>query len=118
MEVGTMETRYFAEGRGTSTPWGSAQSSTKYARGIVGYETASHGGFHLTPAREADLDSKLREVGLTAVEARMGYEAGWYEEDCSAYAVIYAWPEFFPNTPQAEALESLTYWCRSHAERS
>lgn len=73
---------------------------------------------HLTPARELELDAELRKVGLTAELARMGYEPGWYEEDCSAYAVIYAWPELFPNTLRDDALESLTYWCRSHAERS
>lgn len=115
--VSTVETTYFDEGRGTSTPWGSAQASYRYARGIVGYITASHGGFHLTASREAELDRKLREVGLTAEVARMGYEPGWYEEDCCANAVIFGWPELFPKNDKVEALESLRYWATSYEDR-
>jgi hypothetical protein len=106
------EVRWYDEGHGPITPWGRADVRTIYADGISSYETPSHGGFRLTKAREAELDAKLREVGLSAEQARMGYPAGWYEEDCSAYAIAFAWPEVWPGHTPAEALEGLRRWIR------
>lgn len=101
----------------TYTPWGASQDSHRYDKGIVFYDTASHGGFHLTPSREAELDAFLRTHGMSATAARMGYDPGWYEEDCCAYAVLACWPELFPNhedgepaTTRADCIERLRYW--------
>ena len=93
------------------TPWGASDYSQRYAPGIVFYGTPSHGGFHLTPKREQELDVKLREHGITAEEARMGYAPGWYEEDCSVYAVMFAFDEARPGpTTPEHCLERLRYW--------
>lgn len=94
----------------TQTPWGPSDSSEHVAPGVVFYSTPSHGGFHLTPRREAVLDERLREHGITAEEARMGYEPGWYEEDCCAHAVIVAFPDLFPERDPVAALDRLRYW--------
>lgn len=115
-------TQWHHPGKGPRTPWGRADSTTTYGLpGVVFYDTPSHGGFHLTERREAELDGKLRAVGLSAEDARMGYEPGWYEEDCSALAVLYAWPEIIADpakrTP-AEDLERLRYWIGSHEEHA
>ena len=92
------------------TPWGQSDCSVEYGPGVTFYGTPSHGGFHLSPEREAELDMRLREHGITAEAARMGYEPGWYEEDCSAYAVVVAFPELFPSEDSLVALACLRYW--------
>jgi single-stranded DNA-binding protein len=103
------------------TPWGESDSEHVYADGIVFYGTPSHGGFKLDGIREDRLEEMLMDIGLTTEQARMGYEPGWYEEDCCALAVLMMWPELFADesrTPrnvdsgeQADAwLQSLLYW--------
>jgi len=44
--LGRIQTRMTA-----STPWGLSQMATIYDEGVVAHTTASHGGFHLSPAR-------------------------------------------------------------------
>lgn len=96
-----------------STPWGTSDYSKTFLPGVTFYGTPSHGGFHLSPEREAELDAKLREHGITAKQARMGYSHGWYEEDCSANAVGFAFPETRPDGCTAEeCLEGLRRWLR------
>lgn len=93
------------------TPWGRSDHQEMVVPGVTAVSTPSHGGFKLSPAREADLDARLREHGLTAERARMGYEPGWYEEDCSALAVMFAFPQTRgPETTAEECLERLRYW--------
>jgi len=99
------------------TPWGASDYSETFAEGITFYGTPSHGGFRLSPERELELDGKLRDCGITAEQARMGYAPGWYEEDCSAHAVAYAWPELMPqdrDTTQQDDLDMLRYWLIKH----
>lgn len=67
----------------TSTPWGASQSTTKWAPGIMQYSTASHGGFHLSPTRNAEMPAALR------------IDSGWYEEDCEWALVAVAFPVVF-----------------------
>lgn len=108
------------------TPWGASDFSKKYAPGVVFYSTPSHGGFKLSAKREAELDARLREVGLSAEEARLGYDTGWYEEDCSANAVVFGWPELFSDlTPdrdaastREDALATLKRWVSYREERA
>ncbi len=54
---------------GTQTPWGKSDYSSKYARGIIFYGTPGHGGFHLSPTRNALVHPAWRRNN------------GWYEED-------------------------------------
>lgn len=73
-----------------STPWGLAQDEHEIAPGIVRYYTASHGGIHLSPERQAELANKF---------AFQTWARGpWYEEDEDVAAVVIAFPEFF--TPE------------------
>lgn len=67
----------------TSTPWGAAQSSHRYARGIVCYSTAGHGGFHVSPTVNQKIHPALR------------IKNGWYEEDCEWAFVALSFPHLF-----------------------
>lgn len=82
----------------TSTPWGPAQSSKKFAKGIVFYSTAGHGGFHLTKSRQAEMKEKFPWF------TPWGGNHEWFEEDCDANVVIMAWPWFFKDESLACAL--------------
>jgi hypothetical protein len=70
------------------TPWGPSQSSQEFAPGITLYHTASHGGFHLSPARVAAMPKALRECPTWA-------GTNWYEEDLDWSMVVVAFPQFF-----------------------
>jgi len=82
----------------TSTPWGAAQYSKHYARGIVSYNTAGHGGFHVS----SKLNMKIPDF--------MRAKDGWYEEDCEWAKVAVIFPEFFDAKTVAAAKESLKNW--------
>lgn len=73
----------------THTPWGPAQRTTELAPGITEYSTASHGGLHLSPEREA----KVREL-FPEHRPFCGLPC-WYEEDCDWAYVALAWPACF-----------------------
>lgn len=66
-----------------STPWGPSQGATFYAEDVVFHSTASHGGFHLSAARNAKVHPMLRVAG------------GWYEEDEAWAIVAIAFPHLF-----------------------
>lgn len=68
---------------GAGTPWGSSQVATVYAEGVVSHSTASHGGFCLSPERNAKVPPSLRAAD------------GCYEEDCAWTAVAIVFPELF-----------------------
>lgn len=53
-----------------NTPWGALQGQTTVAKGIVSVWTGSHGGYRLSPEREAQIPEYMRKDG-------------WYEEDCN-----------------------------------
>jgi hypothetical protein len=74
----------------TSTPWGIAQTSTAYGRGVIEYKTARHGGFHVSPALNRTMPDHLR------------IEDGWYEEDADWARVALAFPDRF-NAHDLEA---------------
>lgn len=65
------------------TPWGASQGATVYAEGVVSHHTASHGGFHLSSDRNAQVHPMLRASD------------GFYEEDCCWAAVAVTFPELF-----------------------
>lgn len=67
------------------TPWGPSQGTTIYAEGIVSHSTASHGGFHLTVERNAQVHPMLRVDG------------GFYEEDAAWAIVAITYPQHFTS---------------------
>jgi len=66
-----------------NTPWGPSHGATVYADGVVAHTTAGHGGFVLSPARNAKVHPMLRAVD------------GWYEEDVCWAAVALTFPDLF-----------------------
>ena len=81
-----------------STPWGGSQGATVYADGIVSHTTASHGGFHLSAERNAEVHPLLRS------------ESGWYEEDCAWAIVAITFPALFTTYERRCAEKSLKDW--------
>lgn len=67
----------------TSTPWGPAQSTKKYAHGVNLYSCAGHGGFKVSPKKNESVHPALRRAD------------GWYEEDCDWARVVLAFTELF-----------------------
>lgn len=82
----------------TSTPWGAAQDSKKYATGIISYSTASHGGFHLSKTRQEEMPEVLRNP------------SGWYEEDCEWCKVVIAFSRYFEPKELLQAYDTLRDW--------
>ena len=66
----------------TTTPWGPAETTDEVAPGITFYTTASHGGYYLSPERNAEIPLGLRMETF----CKLGLE-GWYEEDFDARIV-------------------------------
>lgn len=56
------------------TPWGPAQTADVIAPGIVFYTTASHGGYHLSPERNALIPLAVRRKTF----CKLGMK-GWYD---------------------------------------
>lgn len=65
------------------TPWGRADYKNVIADGITFYGTPSHGGFHLSPERQAAMPDALR------------LPDPWYEEDCDWVRIVCAFPDVF-----------------------
>lgn len=84
------------------TPWGPSQTSEEIAPGIVRHNTASHGGYYLSPERVAEMPMALRSFKPFA-------GSNWYEEDCDWAVVALAFPQFFPLVKR-EALATLKHF--------
>ena len=82
------------------TPWGPSQLVREIAPGIVRYDTASHGGYYVSPERVAAMPKPLREFRPFA-------GPNWYEEDCDWSVVAAAFPQFFPPDAVAAARDTL-----------
>lgn len=80
------------------TPWGPSQGATVYADGILCHSTAGHGGFQLTPDRNALVHPTLRAAD------------GFYEEDCDWAAVAQAFPELFTDHERSAADDTIRNW--------
>jgi hypothetical protein len=78
-----------------NTPWGKSDSSRQIVRGIMFYDTASHGGYHLSKLMNLRIPSYMRN------------ENGWYEEDCEAAKVHICLSEFFPDHWFPTAMKTL-----------
>lgn len=72
------------------TPWGQSDCQYHVAGGIVSYSTPSHGGYHLSAARQKQLHA--------SAHVNNSYNGpAWWEEDCD-WAVVFL---SFPNEFQA-----------------
>jgi hypothetical protein len=87
------------------TPWGSAQSATYYANGVIAYTTASHGGFHLSK-------TALRRVPeyLQTADAYANGRDGWFEEDCASAIVVVCFPELFKSEWRENAVSTMRHF--------
>lgn len=86
------------ERAGVTTPWGQSQNARVIAPGIVLHTTAGHGGFYLSPERNA------------CVPVYMRRNDGWYEEDCDWAIVATVYAAFFDEQDRAAADEALRQW--------
>jgi hypothetical protein len=80
---------------GTRTPWGTADSVEKVARGVVFYGTSGHGGYHLSKTVNAQVHPALRDL------------KGWYEEDQAYAIVVFSLPGLFDAGRIAAAITKL-----------
>ncbi|TNM60114.1 DUF7007 domain-containing protein [Aliirhizobium smilacinae] len=79
------------------TPWGWSQIVTVYAEGIVSHVTASHGRFHLSPERNAQVHAFLRS-------------ADCFYEDCCWAAVTITFPNLFTGDERRIADKKCETW--------
>ncbi|MTH94730.1 hypothetical protein [Roseibium sp. RKSG952] len=79
----------------TSTPWGRAQTATKYGPGITSYDTPGHGGFKVSDGRNKLIPTPYRN------------DNGWYEEDSEWAKVAATFPEHFTSFEIKEARKTL-----------
>lgn len=68
---------------GSSTPWGPAQVSRRYADGVIGHSTDGHGGFQLDEEANARVHPAYRNAN------------GFYEEDGEWSKVAATFPHLF-----------------------
>lgn len=90
--AGTPSARY--DGR-----WGTLNRRDAVAPGIDWIDAANHGGFILTADRVAAMPAELRAESFT--------HDNYFEEDCSAAAVLVAFPQYFDADRVARAAKHL-----------
>lgn len=86
------DTRWYPEGQGPHTPWGSGQYVKPFGRGIAEIGTAGHGGVRVS--RALAKKSMLPEVLKVAIP-QGGYY--WFEEDCAYSLVVLTFPDRFED---------------------
>ena len=91
------------------TPWGTSQTRTEMAKGIVFYTTSSHGGMHLTKARMDKMPEQFKSERGYGTHAERNGE-GWFEEDCEVGLVIEAFPDDFTPEQVETAKKSNRNW--------
>lgn len=85
-----------------NTPWGYADSQRRVADGITFASTPSHGGYHLNPARHAELLARFPRFTTWA-------GGPWYEEDSDWAVVAITFPEAFPADAVERAITCARY---------
>jgi hypothetical protein len=83
------------------SPWGKPDYGYRLADGITQIGTPSHGGIHLSRARQAKMP------GYFKAECADG---NWYEEDCAWCVVAIAFPDAFDAKSQDAAKDTLRNW--------
>ena len=91
---------------GSRTPWGAAQTVTPVGPGIVSVDTDGHGGFKLSPQRNALIPPALRNGN------------GWYEEDTEAHIVVMTFPDLYDGDRRARAEQSVKDWFPDEYEKA
>jgi hypothetical protein len=86
-----------------NTPWGQSQEQQQLAPGLVRYDTASHGGYHVTEPALGEMPAALRAIKPFA-------GAGWYEEDCDWAIVALAFPQYFGSFAVHAAVQTVRGW--------
>ena len=94
------------------TPWGWAQTSTDYGRGLTFYSTVSHGGFKVS----AKLLERIPEYMQTADRYADGTK-GWFEEDAAWSLVAVCLPEFFTVEERKLAFQTANSYYRNAIDR-
>jgi len=79
--------------------WGTMNERDAVAAGIDWIDGSSHGGFILSADRVAAMPADLRRESFT--------NDNYFEEDCSAAAVLVAFPQYFPADRVARAARHL-----------
>lgn len=74
------------------TPWGIAQTVQTVAPGIKRYTTATHGGFFVSPKKNSQILSELKDQTF----GKLGLQ-GWYEEDIDWAVVAITFPRYFDD---------------------
>lgn len=77
-----------------SSPWGTVQYGTVLADGIISVSTAGHGGVRISPERLAQMPPALR----------LGRRR-WFEEDCEAALVLWAFADTIGERDRRSAFE-------------
>lgn len=88
------------DGMHQPTPWGHSQTEETKAEGITHYTTASHGGYHLSTVRQAELATIFPDFQCFAGQ-------GWYEEDQDWSIVVLAFPMYFSEEQIHAAVETV-----------
>jgi hypothetical protein len=94
-----MAERRAAAGAHYDGRWGTLNRRDAVAPGIDWIDGASHGGFILTADRVAAMPAELRAESFN-------YD-NYFEEDCSAAAVLVAFPQYFDADRVARAAKHL-----------
>lgn len=85
----------------TSTPWGEAQYSRSFDRGLTEYATASHGGFIVSKTLASQMPESLRSMGNPTGRGLA------FEEDQAWRAVAATFPDRFPQSSVENAVDGL-----------
>lgn len=84
----------------SGSPWGSIQNKVEVIDGVWFASTASHGGLWLNRERKSQMPEDLRNE-----------KNQWYEEDCEASLVIWAFKEEWPSKKSVRSAKvSIKNW--------
>lgn len=91
--------------KGSETPWGACEEAVSYGEGVISYSTARHGGFWVSPERQAKMPPALYR------------DTQWYEEDCEQALVTLSFQELFTSYEISAAEETLKRYFPDRWER-
>ncbi len=87
------------------TPWGAAQTQRQLGDGVIQVSTASHGGIHLSPTRNAHVHKAWRD------------RQGWYEEDSDWAVAALTFPNLFTADQAVDAHRLAKEWMPDQYEQ-
>ena len=98
---------------GDATPWGAAETIEQLAPGIAFVSTPSHGGFYLSPSRNACVPYAWRKASFNQQAL-----SGWYEEDCDACMVALWFTAEIGCNNRAAAQRCFDHWIAPKLKRA